>query len=82
MIEPDFLEAEKAIDASKGCGGNIQDWVHSVVDHMEPQIKDYSSKQIDLMMALMLQEKIRRDTKYRDLYCRFTQEYKDKGGVF
>ena len=78
----DFLEAEKAIDASKGCGGNIKDWVHSVVDHMEPQIKDYSSKQIDLMMALMLQEKIRRDTKYRDLYCRFTQEYKDKGGVF
>lgn len=77
----DFLEAGQAISVSSEID-NISDWVHSVVDRLAPSIQEYSRKQIDLVVALILLEQSVRDTSYRDVLNRFTEIYKNEGGVF
>ncbi|MCI9142699.1 MAG: DUF87 domain-containing protein [Lachnospiraceae bacterium] len=77
----DFLKAEEAIQASTQYG-DIHEWVDAVVEKLEPSVKNYSKKQIDLTMALILQEKAIRDVTYRNIYQSFTEVYKRGGGVF
>lgn len=76
-----FLSAEEAIKASVRCS-EISDWVHSVVNGLDPSIKDYSKQQIDLVIAMILYEQSLKDAQYNDLFCRFTEVYKHEGGVF
>ncbi len=76
-----FLSAEEAIKAAAGCN-DISQWVHCVVDGLNPSIKDYPKKQIDLAIALILHEQVLRDTAYNNLLIRFTEIYKAEGGVF
>lgn len=77
----DFFNAEDAIDKSKGYG-NIVDWVHAVADNLRPSINNYTKRQIDLVMALLIYEQSIRDASYNDILCSFTELYKTKGGVF
>lgn len=77
----DFLAAEEAIKASAKCN-EITSWVHSVVDGLKPSIKDYSKKQIDLALALILHEQVLRDVAYNNLLVSFVEIYKSEGGVF
>lgn len=77
----DFLEADKAIDDSKN-HSEIHEWVDAVLEKLEPTINDYSKKQIDLAMALIIHEKAIRDNSYYSRYILFTEEYKKGGGVF
>lgn len=77
----DFLAAEEAIKASAKCN-EITSWVHSVVDGLKPSIKDYSKKQIDLALALILHEQVLRDAAYNNLLVSFVEIYKTEGGVF
>lgn len=76
-----FLSAEDAICTASHCN-EISAWVHSVVDGLTPSIKDYSKKQIDLALALILHEQVLRDAAYNDLLVRFAEIYKAEGGVF
>lgn len=76
-----FLSAEEAIATAAKCN-NINDWVHTVVESLNPSIKEYSNKQIDLVLALILYEKSLDDSEYNDIFCRFTEIYKSEGGVF
>lgn len=76
-----FLSAEEAIREAANCN-KITDWVHSVVDGLNPSIKDYSKKQIDLALALILHEQVIRDATYNDILIRFAEVYKAEGGVF
>lgn len=76
-----FLSAEKAIKSATNCD-NINDWVRSVVDEFNPSIKEYSKKQIDLVLALVLYEQSLRDSKYNDIFCHFTEIYKTEGAFF
>ena len=77
----DFLEAEKAIDASKQYS-DIHEWVDSVVENLCPDIKQYSRNQINLVTALILYEQTVRDSSYGNIFSRFTGIYKNGGGVF
>lgn len=77
----DFLSAADAINASADCR-ELTSWVHSVVDGLNPSIKEYSKEQIDLAMALILYEQTLRDTAYNDLLVRFVEIYQAQGGVF
>lgn len=77
----DFFEAGQAISVSSGID-NISDWVHSVVDRLVPSIQEYSRKQIDLVVALILLEQTVRDTSYTDILHKFTEIYHNEGGVF
>ncbi|MBU5431305.1 helicase HerA domain-containing protein [Intestinimonas sp. MSJ-38] len=76
-----FLSAEEAIREAANCN-EITDWVHSVVDGLNPSIKDFSKKQIDLALALILHEQVIRDVAYNDILIRFAEVYKAEGGVF
>ncbi len=77
----DFLNAEEAIQASRQFD-DIHEWVNSVVEKLTPSVKGYSKKQIDLAIALILQEKTMRDSSYRQIYYSYTEAYKNGGGVF
>ena len=76
----DFLSAEEAIDSSKKCS-ELTEWANSVVNALQPSIRDYSKKQINLALALLIYEQTTRDASYNDLYCRFTEVYQARGGV-
>lgn len=76
----DFLSAKDAIESSKKYN-NLTEWANSVVNGLQPSIKDYSKKQINLALALLIYEQTIRDVSYNDLYCRFTEVYQSKGGV-
>lgn len=77
----DFLAAEEAIKASRQAE-DFSAWIWSVVCRLKPSIQNYSKKQIDLVMALILYEQSARDNAYDSLFCHFTEIYKEKGGVF
>lgn len=77
----DFLEAGFAIEKSKQ-QKNIVDWVHMVVEHLNPSLKNYSKQQIDLVVALLIHEQSLRDESYNDILCRFAQILKTEGRVY
>ena len=77
----DFLKAEDAIKNSTQYD-DIREWVDSVVQKLEPSVKGYSKKQVDLTMALILHEQAIRDVSYRNIYYKFTEMYENGGGVF
>jgi hypothetical protein len=77
----DFLEAGNAMKKAEG-RDNLSDWVHSVVNELAPSIKGYSKQQIDLVVALLLYEQSIREGTYNDLFIKFTEVYKNEGGVF
>lgn len=77
----DFLKAEDAIQSAKKYD-NIHEWVDAVISELKPSISDFTKKQIDLTMALILNEKTLRDPSYRDIYHAFTEVYKNGGGIF
>jgi hypothetical protein len=76
-----FLAAEEAIKAAIHYN-EITDWAHSVVDGLNPSIRNYSKKQIDLALALIIYEQSIRDPSYNNIFLRFTEIYKAEGGVF
>ena len=53
-----------------------------VVDRRVPSLKAYSNKQIDLALALVLYEQTLPDGSYGAVFCKFTEVYKNEGGVF
>ncbi len=77
----DFLSAENAIVEAKQCN-EISEWARKVADGFNPSLKNYSNRQIDLALALVIYEQTIRDSSYEPLWCRFTEVYKDKGGVY
>lgn len=77
----DFLSAENAIDSARD-NSDIYMWATSVVEALKPKITHYSKRQINLALALLLYEQSMRDNNYNDLFCRFTELYREKGGVY
>lgn len=51
----DFLSAREAIEAAAKCN-DISMWATTVVDGLNPSIKEYSSRQINLALALLIYE--------------------------
>jgi hypothetical protein len=77
----DFLKAEEAIgEATKY--DDIHDWVDVVLEKLNPSVKGYSKKQIDLTVMLILQEQMTRDMTYKPLLNSFLEVYRNGGGVF
>ncbi len=77
----DFLNAEEAIKSAEEYG-DIHDWVDAVIEKLNPSVKDYSKKQIDLTIMLILQEQMMRDSSYRSLLNTYIEIYRNGGGVF
>lgn len=77
----DFLEAENAILKSQECT-NLSEWVHSVAEQLNLSISDYSRRQIDWIMQMLINEKTVRDPKYGNILSSFNEIYRKEGGVF
>ena len=77
----DLLSAENAIVKAKQCN-DVVEWARTVVDRLSPSLKTYQKKQIDLALALILYEQTLRDASYGSVLCKFTEIYKNEGGVY
>ena len=77
----DFLQAEQAIQEIKQIS-DIHEWVDAVLEKLHPSIKGYTKKQIDLVVMLILQEKMIRDVSYASTLNLFVEEYRKGGGIF
>lgn len=53
-----------------------------LIESLEPSVKDYSEKQIDKLLALLIKEQSVRDATYIDLFVRFTEVSIKEGSVF
>lgn len=76
----DFLAARNAIDIAR-CHRDMEECVKDIVEQLNPSIKAYSKKQIDIALSLVLYEQSIRDNEFSDLFCRFVEVLKDNGGV-
>jgi len=76
----EFLQAEDAIQAAVNFN-DVTEWANAVVDRLNPSVNGYSKQQLDLLIALILFEKADRDGSYNALLCRFTELYRERGGV-
>lgn len=76
-----FLSAKEAIEKASN-QGVLSEWVKSVVEKLQPDIQNYSNMQINLVLALIIEEQTRRDSSYENISKSFTEVYKEKGGVY
>ncbi len=77
-----LFEAKKAIGAARD-KTDISDWTDEVLTslkHLNPC--DYSQKQLDLLLALIIYEQTARDSSYKPLLDAFTEHFKRKGEIF
>lgn len=77
----DFFDAGKAIDKAKQCD-DIKVWAKSVVGNLNPDVREYSDQQINLLLALIVNEQIVRNAEYNDLYCKYTEVYRRDRRVY
>ena len=70
----DFFDAGKAFENSRKYS-DIKEWVNAVVENLNPSVKGYSNEQINLLLALILNEQALRDDDYIDVFNRFTEIY-------
>ena len=76
----DFLSADEAIESARRCS-DFETWVNTVVERLKPSLRNYTNRQVDIALGLLLYEKSLRDSSYNDIFCRFTEIYRAKGGV-
>ena len=76
----DFLNAREAIDTASD-NNEIRKWANTVISKLDPSIKSFSKRQIELALALLLQEQTIRDSTYKDVYIAYTEVCRDGGGV-
>ena len=77
----DLLDAGKAIDSAREYG-DIHEWVDAVVERLDLSDKEYTQKQLNLTMMLILQEQMMRDISYKNVLNSFLEIYRKGGGVF
>ena len=77
----DFLSAKNAIDIAR-CHRDMEECIKDIVEQLKPSIKEYSRKQIDIVLSLVLYEQSLRDNEFIDLFCRFVEILEDNGGVY
>ncbi|MCI6242487.1 MAG: DUF87 domain-containing protein [Agathobacter sp.] len=76
----DLLAASNAINMAR-CNNDINRCLRDIVEQLDPSIKEYSRRQIDLAMSLVLYEQAERDNRFSDLFCRFVELLEEKGEV-
>lgn len=77
----EFFDAGKAMDQS-GHYGSIEEWSRSVAEELKPSVRGYSNRQIDILLALLINERAIRDEEYRNVWKRFTEVFKRERGLF
>ena len=52
---------------------DIENWIDSMIENIEPSVHNYTSQEMNLLLDLMLQEQLKRDVTYEDLYISFVE---------
>ena len=77
----DFFHAAHAIEQSVQ-QNDLKEWVHSVVEKLDPSIQTFNQRQIDFIVAMILIEQCERNIAYQDILKSFTEVHQRDGGVY
>ena len=77
----DFFHAAYAIEQSVQ-QNDLREWVHSVVEKLDPSIQKFNQRQIDFIVAMILIEQCERNVAYQDILKSFTEVHQRDGGVY
>ena len=77
----DFFDAQKALNHAKSCG-EMNSWLKAVKEKLIPASYELTSQQVDILLGIVLREAVKRDGSYLNIFLRFTEEHRSKGGVF
>ena len=77
----DLVNAQQAIADSRSAT-EIHEWIASVLKGLQPTLNGYPERQVDFGLALILQEQVRRDASYENIYCRYTELFRKGDGLF
>ena len=76
----DFLHAEKAIENAKECT-EMKPWLRNVINSLSPSVQSFETEQINLVLGLIIAEKVQRDAEYEEIYNHFTEPYIKGRGI-
>lgn len=76
----DFLHAEKAIENAKECT-EMKMWLINVINSLSPSVQSFETEQINLVLGLIIAEKVQRDAEYEEIYNHFTELYIKGRGI-
>lgn len=76
----DFLHAEKAIENAKECT-EMKPWLRNVINSLSPSVQSFETEQINLVLGLIIAEKVQRDAEYEEIYNHFTELYIKGRGI-
>lgn len=77
----ELLSAGDAVQTAEKCK-DIDSWSKKVVSNLSPSIETYSTKQLNTVLSMIIYEQSVRDSSYDDIFCRYTEITKEKGGIF
>ena len=77
----EFFHASRAAALAKN-KDNIEDWINFMISALVPTVEEYSKEQINRVFPMIVYELKNRNSCYNDLFCRFTEFYKEKGGIW
>lgn len=67
----DLLDASEAVKKAD-TEEQIENWVAKLVENVNPSLKGYTQRQIDLAVGLLVYELYQRDGSYRNVYMAYT----------
>lgn len=76
----DFLHAEKAIENAKEYT-EMKPWLKNVINSLSPSVQSFETEQINLVLGLIIAEKVQRDAEYEEIYNHFTELYIKGRGI-
>ena len=65
---------------AKNCD-NIESWSQCITSNLVPNVESYNNEQINKLLPLIVLELKNRDPFYNNLFCRFTEVYKERGRI-
>ncbi len=76
----DLLDAEKILPSPfEFC--RIEEWIDRLKSTLEDVLPEYDSDIVKGIIPYLLDEQVRRNMEYRDLYLRFTEFYQSREGM-
>ncbi|WP_051598491.1 helicase HerA domain-containing protein [Selenomonas ruminantium] len=77
----EFFDAQKALNHAKSCG-EMNSWLKTVKEKLIPASYELAPQQVDILLGIVLREAVKRDGSYLNIFLRFTEEHRSKGGAF
>lgn len=60
----------------------MKPWLRNVINSLSPSVQSFETEQINLVLGLIIAEKVQRDAEYEEIYNHFTELYIKGRGLY